>query len=216
MLPKKSEWKTMDDVDDEEEEEEEDEEETGDEENDSEDNASDDEEGNNQPRKWTLVDFIDGMIDEEWSGNINNDLDLVKKAFTKYLLSIQMGKTPLIKEFTHKYEKEIKLMKRHKAADGVEKNEDEIQEAAYDATFESFEQRLEDVVREIYRQHQMEEEESQEEENSENTNGQAGNGLRKRKRKKRISHVPYREQKVLRPLTELELYQQRLGITPST
>ena len=190
MLPKKSEWKTMDDVDDDEEEEEEDEEETGDEENDSEDNASDDEEGNNRPRKRTLVDFIDGMVDEEWSGNINNDLDLVKKAFTKYLLSIQMGKTPLIKEFTHKYEKEIKLMKRHKAADGVEKNEDEIQEAAYDATFESFEQRLEDVVREIYRQHQMEEEESQEEENSENTNGQAGNGLRKRKRKKKISHVP--------------------------
>ena len=216
MLPKKSEWKTMDDVDEEEEEEEEDEEETGDEENDSEDNASDDEEGNNRPRKQTLVDFIDGMVDEEWSGNINNDLDLVKKAFTKYLLSIQMGKTPLIKEFTHKYEKEIKLMKRHKAADGVEKNEDEIQEAAYDATFESFEQRLEDVVREIYRQHQMEEEESQEEENSENTNGQAGNGLRKRKRKKKISHVPYREQKVLRPLTELELYRQRLGITPST
>ena len=216
MLPKKSEWKTMDDVDDDEEEEEEDEEETGDEENDSEDNASDDEEGNNRPRKRTLVDFIDGMVDEEWSGNINNDLDLVKKAFTKYLLSIQMGKTPLIKEFTHKYEKEIKLMKRHKAADGVEKNEDEIQEAAYDATFESFEQRLEDVVREIYRQHQMEEEESQEEENSENTNGQAGNGLRKRKRKKKISHVPYKEQKVLRPLTELELYQQRLGITPST
>ena len=206
----------MDDVDDDDEEEEEDEEETGDEENFSEDNASDDEEGNNRPRKQTLVDFIDGMVDEEWSGNINNDLDLVKKAFTKYLLSIQMGKTPLIKEFTNKYEKEIKLMKRHKAADGVEKNEDEIQEAAYDATFESFEQRLEDVVREIYRQHQMEEEESQEEENSENTNGQAGNGLRKRKRKKKISHVPYREQKVLRPLTELELYQQRLGITPST
>ena len=213
MLPKKSEWKTMDDVDDDEEE---DEEETGDEENDSEDNASDDEEGNNRPRKQTLVDFIDGMVDEEWSGNINNDLDLVKKAFTKYLLSIQMGKTPLIKEFTHKYEKEIKLMKRHKAADGVEKNDDEIQEAAYNATFESFEQRLEDVVREIYRQHQVEEEESQEEENSENANGQAGNGLRKRKRKKKISHVPYKEQKVLRPLTELELYQQRLGITPST
>ena len=81
MLPKKSEWKTMDDVD--EEEEEEDEEETGDEENDSEDNASDDEEGNNQPRKQTLVDFIDGMVDDEWSGYVNNDLDLVKKAFTK-------------------------------------------------------------------------------------------------------------------------------------
>ena len=96
-----------------------------------------------------------------------------------------MGKTPLIKEFTRKYEKEIKLMKRHKAADGVEKNEDEIQEAAFETTFESFEQRLEDVVREIYRQRQMEEEESQEEENPENANGQAGNGLRKRKRNKK-------------------------------
>ena len=213
MLPKKSEWKTMDEAD---EEEEEDEEETGDEENNSEDSASDDEEENNRPRKRTLVNFIDGMVDDEWSGNINNDLDLVKKAFTKYLLSIQMGKTPLIKEFTHKYEKEIKLMKRHKAADGVEKNEDEIQQAAYDATFESFEQRLEDVVREIYRQHQVEEEESQEEENSENTNEQTGNGLRKRKRNRKKSHVPYREQKVLRPLTELELYQSRLGIAPST
>ena len=214
MLPKKSEWKTMDDI--EEEEEEEDENETGDEENDSEDCGSDDGEENNQHRKQTLVDFIDGMVDDEWSGNINNDLDLVKKAFTKYLLSIQMGKTPLIKEFTRKYEKEIKLMKRHKAADGVEKNEDEIQEAAFETTFESFEQRLEDVVREIYRQHQMEEEESQEEENPENANGQAGNGLRKRKRNKKKSHVPYREQKVLRPLTELELYRSRLGITPST
>ena len=50
-----------------------------------------------------------------------------------------MGKTPLIKEFTRKYEKEIKLMKRHKAADGVEKNEDESQEAAFETTFESCE-----------------------------------------------------------------------------
>ena len=212
MLPKKSEWKTMDDIDEEEEEEEE--EESGDEEDDSEDCTSDNDE-ENQPRKGTLVDFIDGMVDDEWSGNVNNDLDLVKKAFTKYLLSIQMGKTPLIKEFTCKYEKEIKMMKRHKAADGVEKNEDEIQEAAYDATFESFEQRLEDVVREIYRQHQVEEEESQEEEIPENANEQAGNGLRKRKRTKKKSHVPYREQKVLRPLTELELYQSRLGLDPT-
>ena len=161
MLPKKSEWKTMDNV--EEEEDEEEEEETGDEEDDSENNLSDDEE-ENRPRKWTLVDFIDGMVDDEWSGNINNDLDLVKKAFSKYLLSIQMGKTPLIKEFTRKYEKEIKLMKCQKEADGVEKNEEEIQEAAYDASFEFFEQRLEDVVREIYRQRQVDEEESQEEE----------------------------------------------------
>ena len=210
MLPKKSEWKTMDDIDEEEEEEE-----SGDEEDDSEDCTSDNDE-ENQPRKRTLVDFIDGMVDDEWSGNVNNDLDLVKKAFTKYLLSIQMGKTPLIKEFTRKYEKEIKMMKRHKAADGVEKNEDEIQEAAYDATFESFEQRLEDVVREINRQHQVEEEESQEEEIPENANEQAGNGLRKRKRTKKKSHVPYREQKVLRPLTELELYQSRLGLAPTT
>ena len=214
MLPKKSEWKTMDNVEEEEDEEEE-EEETGDEEDDSENNLSDDEE-ENRPRKRTLVDFIDGMVDDEWSGNINNDLDLVKKAFSKYLLSIQMGKTPLIKEFTRKYEKEIKLMKRQKEADGVEKNEEEIQEAAYDASFEFFEQRLEDVVREIYRQHQVDEEESQEEENQENTNGQAGNGLRKRKRTKKRSHVPYREQKVLRPMSELELYQSRLGLAPST
>ena len=68
MLPKKSEWKTMDDIE-EEEEEEEDEDETGDEENDSEDCGSDDGEENNQHRKQTLVDFIDGMVDDEWSGN---------------------------------------------------------------------------------------------------------------------------------------------------
>ena len=116
------------------------------------------EEHDEKPKQKSLVEFIDDMVDNDWSGEIVKDLDLVKSAFSKYLLSIQLANTPLIKEFTRKYQREIKEQKRQNKEDGVEKDIDQVEEEAFDAAFAFFEQRLEDVVRQIYRHNNIEEE----------------------------------------------------------
>ena len=100
MLPKNSKSSAMDDFREEEE----------DTEEEADNNTSDEsleenseEEHDEKPKQKSLVEFIDDMVDNDWSGEIEKDLDLVKSAFSKYLLSIQLANTPLIKEFTRKY-----------------------------------------------------------------------------------------------------------------
>ena len=186
-----------------------------------EDNPSDEsleenseEEYDEKPKQKSLVEFIDDMVDDNWSGDIEKDLDLVKNAFSKYLLSIQLANTPLIKEFTRKYEREIKEQKRQNMEDGVEKDSDQVEEEAFDAAFAFFEQRLEDVVRQIYRQNDIEEENEEDgiAKNEIEESDQFGAGIGKsRRRKQSVKRLkPYTVRKVIRPLTQLELYKSRL------
>ena len=212
MLPKNSKSSAMDDFREEEE----------DTEEEADNNTSDEsleenseEEHDEKPKQKSLVEFIDDMVDDDWSGKIEKDLDLVKSAFSKYLLSIQLANTPLIKEFTRKYQREIKEQKRQNKEDGVQKDIDQVEEEAFDAAFAFFEQRLEDVVRQIYRHNNIEEENEEDDITKDeiDESGQLGAGIGKSRRRKRFVKrlTPYNVRNVIRPLTQLELYKSRLA-----
>ena len=213
MLPKNSKSSTMDDFREEEEEDTEKEEEENHSDESLEENSE--EEHDERPKQKSLVEFIDDMVDDDWSGEIEKDLDLVKSAFSKYLLSIQLANTPLIKEFTRKYQREIKEQKRQNIEDGVEKDSDQVEEEAFDAAFAFYELRLEDVVRQIYRQNNIEEENEEDgiTKNDIEESDQLGAGIGKsRRRKQSVKRPkPYNVRKVIRPLTQLELYKSRLS-----
>ena len=110
------------------------------------------EEEEDTPKQKTIIDYIDEIVDEEWSGNMEKDVESIREAFHKYLLSIGILKTKFFKQFQQQLQEEMRTLKMRYTQDGVSKDEREIEQTAYDETFDSFIPRIEDILQELYRQ----------------------------------------------------------------
>ena len=119
------------------------------------------EEEEDTPKQKTIIDYIDEIVDEEWSGNMEKDVESIREAFHKYLLSIGILKTKFFKQFQNQLREEVRTLKSRYAQDGVSKDETEIEQTAYNEAFESFIPRIEDIVQELYRRYNIKEEEEQ-------------------------------------------------------
>ena len=170
---KRPKWETFDDEEKEnEEEDEENEESSEDEESDDSqkesnhhDSASSDEDSEDHDtqvsKKRDFVMYINRIINEEWTGELKKDMDMVKDTFYKYILGSQIAKTPFFKKFHKEYIQAQKQIKKQLSQDGVKKSTTEIDEAAFDEIFTHFEARFEDVIHEVYRRRDIEEDEDE-------------------------------------------------------
>ena len=134
------------------------------------DDSDDVEDDANETQEKTIVCYIDEMM-EDLTGNLKKDIKTFKEEFSKIVFTgTGVIKTDFFKNFQKQLKNEKKTLTKQFSEDGVEKIEDEIDQDAYDATFESFLPRLENILHELYEQHDMEmddEEEDEEEEEEE-------------------------------------------------
>ena len=131
-----------------------------DEEMDDDDDDSTEEE-EEEPKQKTIIDYIDEIVEEEWSGSMEKDVGSIKDSFHKYLLSVGILKTKFFKQFQNQLQEEVRTLKSRYAQDGVSKDKTKIEQTAYDEAFESFIPRIEDIVQELYRRYNIKEEEEQ-------------------------------------------------------
>ena len=128
---------------------------------DDDDGTEEEEDDEEEPKQKTIIDYIDEIVEEEWSGSMEKDVGIIKEAFHKYLLSIGILKTKFFKQFQNQLREEVRTLKSRYAQDGVSKDETEIEQTAYNEAFESFIPRIEDIVQELYRRYNIEEEEEE-------------------------------------------------------
>ena len=187
--------------------------------NDSEDDtsASEQEDGNHDQHK-TFVDYIEMIVEEEWSGDMEKDMELLKQDFQKYILGNGITQTKFFKQIQKQFNATITTLNNQYEDDGISKSQDDIEEKALEETFNHFIERMEDVIEEIYRRNGISSEEQAEEEDNGTKNeidesGQLGAGIGKRRCQKQFvkCQTPYNVRKVIRPLTQLELYKSRLA-----
>ena len=118
-------------------------------------------------KKGDFVTYISTIINEEWTGELKKDMDMVKDTFYKYILGSQIAKTPFFKKFHKEYIQAQKQIKKQLSQDGVKKSTTEIDEAAFDETFTHSEARFEDVIHEVYRRRDIEEDEDEDDDEEE-------------------------------------------------
>lgn len=157
-------WKSWNDKKDDEESEY-DESEKNEDENESDDGStgsedSENEEDDEDSGEKTIVDYINDIMDDNLTGNMDDDRESIKDAFYKYLIyGTGITKTNFFKQFLKVFRQEKRALKRRFSEDGVEKNDDEVDAAAYDATFNELMPRLDDIIKEMYHQNEIEEKE---------------------------------------------------------
>ena len=128
---------------------------------DDDDSTEEEEDDEEEPKQKTIIDYIDEIVEEEWSGSMEKDVGSIKDSFHKYLLSVGILKTKFFKQFQNQLQEEVRTLKSRYAQDGVSKDKTKIEQTAYDAAFESFIPRIEDIVQELYRRYNIKEEEEQ-------------------------------------------------------
>ena len=122
---------------------------------------SEDEVDEKNHNKQTFIELLEQMEDD-WTGNIDQDLDILKENFKKYTIGTEISKTKLFKEFESTLKKEMKTLDKQYRDDGIKKDEMDVKETAFDATFDTFESRFEDIMRETYRRNNIVEKEEEE------------------------------------------------------
>ena len=187
--------------------------------NDSEDDTSaSEQEDENHDQHKTFVDYIEMIVEEDWSGDMEKDMELLKQDFQKYILGNGITQTKFFMHIQKQFNATITTLNNQYEDDGISKSQDDIEEKALEETFNYFIERMEDVIEEIYRRNGISSEEQADEEDDVTKNeidesGQLGAGIGKRRRQKRFvkRQTPYNVRKVIRPLTQLELYKSRLA-----
>ena len=136
----------------------------------------------------------------------------------KYILGNGITQTKFFKQIQKQFNATITTLNNQYEDDGISKSQDDIEEKALEETFNHFIERMEDVIEEIYRRNGIsyEKQADQEDDGTKNEideSGQLGAGIGKRRRQKRFvkRQTPYNVRKVIRPLTQLELYKSRLA-----
>ena len=156
-------WKSWDDKkddtesdnDEREKNEEDDEKESDDDSTGSED--TEDEGEDDESEEKTIVDYINDIMDNDLTGNLDDDRESIKDAFYKYLIyGTGITTTKFYKQFLKFLRQEKRALKRQFSEDGVEKDDDTVDEAAFNATFDEFTPRLDDIIKELYHQNEME------------------------------------------------------------
>ena len=138
------------------------------EETDDGDDSDDVKDDANETQEKTIVNYIDEIMEEDLTGDLKKDINIFKEEFSKVVFTgTGVIKTDFFKNFQKELKNEKKTLTKQYSEDGVEKNEDEIDQDAYNATFESFLPRLENILHELYEQHDMEMDDEEEEEEEE-------------------------------------------------
>ena len=136
--------------------EEEEEEDTEEEEEEKKSEDDDDMETDDDGEK-TFVQYVEDIADEPWTQDLTRDLEMIKRCFKNYLFNSGITKTKFFEDFQEEFqEEEEKLIQRYQD-DGVEKSDEDIGDAAYEETFNTFQERLQDVIQDIYRRQNEEE-----------------------------------------------------------
>ena len=163
-------WKSWDDKkddtesdnDEREKNEEDDEKESDDDKNESDNDSTgsedtEDEGEDDESEEKTIVDYINDIMDNDLTGNLDDDRESIKDAFYKYLIyGTGITTTKFYKQFLKFFRQEKRALKRQFSEDGVEKDDDTVDEAAFNATFDEFTPRLDDIIKELYHQNEME------------------------------------------------------------
>ena len=148
LLQKKKKEEEEEEAEDAEEEEEEEEEEK------SEDD--DDMETDDDGEK-TFVQYVEDIADEPWTQDLTRDLEMIKRCFKNYLFNSGITKTKFFEDFQEEFQEEEEKLNQRYQDDGVEKSDEDIDDAAYEETFNTFQERLQDVIQGIYRRQNEEE-----------------------------------------------------------
>ena len=132
------------------EEEEEEEEEDEEKEENGEDDDDDDMETDDGGEK-TFVQYVEDIADEPWTQDLTRDLEMIKRCFKNYLFNSGITKTKFFEDFQEQFQEEEEKLNQRYQDDGVEKSDEDIGDAAYEETFNTFQERLQDVIQDIYR-----------------------------------------------------------------
>ena len=161
-------WKSWDDkTDDTESEDDERENSEEDDENESDDDSTGSEDTENEgeddkPEEKTIVDYINDIMDDDLTGNMDDDREAIKDAFYKYLIyGTGITTTKFYKQFLKVFKQEKRALKRQFSEDGVEKDDNTVDEAAYNAAFDELTPRLDDIIQELYHQNEIDEKDEQ-------------------------------------------------------
>ena len=161
-------WKSWDDkTDDTESEDDERENSEEDDENESDDDSTGSEDTENEgeddePEEKTIVDYINDIMDDNLTGKMDDDREAIKDAFYKYLIyGTGITTTKFYKQFLKVFKQEKRALKRQFSEDGVEKDDNTVDEAAYNAAFDELTPRLDDIIQELYHQNEIDEKDEQ-------------------------------------------------------
>ena len=134
--------------------------------------STDDEDDNKErkrkkKRKKSAPELMNIIMIEDWTGNIEKDKNLLKEAFQKFTLGLPILKTAIYKDFKdHCQHQYVHILDTSKE-DGVKKSFDDIDQEAFNISFNEFESRFEDIIYEIYDRLKIEEVDANEEEEEE-------------------------------------------------
>ena len=80
--------------------------------------ASEQEDGNHDQHK-TFVDYIEMIVEEDWSGDMEKDMELLKQDFQKYILGNGITQTKFFKQIQKQFNATITDLNNQYEDDGT-------------------------------------------------------------------------------------------------
>ena len=125
--------------------------------NENESESEDEEDEKKLSKMKKVPKLIEHIVTKDWTGNIDEDIEMLKDDFLRFIQAIPIRKTKLFKEFKEEFDWSVERKREELEEDGVSKSDEDIVQEAYDKKFEEYEERFQDIIREIYQYHDIEE-----------------------------------------------------------